>query len=175
MIAFFVYTFQNGVYLFWKWVLILFNVFGSTPDDTHVCVSKCVLTEAGVCVEITGTELAAVRRSAVRSAVHHKRTSLHVTLRGKGRPMALKTHFPASRGFLASLHASLVGGTKLRETTQVREARISFNRPETGPWGVSQSRGCWLGSRVLSSHFLQKRSKYASKPRLRKTKKNGTG
>jgi len=31
------------------------------------------------------------------------------------------------------LHASLVGGTKRRETTQVRDARISFNRPEKQP------------------------------------------
>ena len=44
--------------------------------------------------------------------------------------IALKTHFPASRGFLASLHASLVGGTKRRETTQVRDARNPFNRSE---------------------------------------------
>ena len=35
-----------------------------------------------------------------------ERTWLHVTLRRKGRPIALKSHFPASRGFLASLHAS---------------------------------------------------------------------
>ena len=82
-------------------------------------------------VEITGTELAAARRTAVQR--HHKRTSLHVTLRRKGRPIALKTHFPASRGFLASLHASLVGGTSRRETTQVRDARNPFNRSETQP------------------------------------------
>jgi len=35
----------------------LFYLFGSTTDDTHVYVSKCVLTEAGVCVKTTGTEL----------------------------------------------------------------------------------------------------------------------
>ena len=56
-----------------------------------------------------------------------------MTLRRKGRPIALKTHFPASRGFLASLHASLVGGTRRRETTQVRDARNPFNRPEKDP------------------------------------------
>ena len=67
--------FKNGVYLFWEWVLILFNIFGSTTDDTNVYVGKCV---AGVFVKITGTELAAVRRSAVRS--HHKRTSLSLLL-----------------------------------------------------------------------------------------------
>ena len=78
---------MNGVYVFCELVLILFYLFGSTTDDTHVCVSKCVLTEAGVCVKITGTELAAVRRSAVQR--HHKRTSLHVTLRRKLRPIAL--------------------------------------------------------------------------------------
>ena len=82
-------------------------------------------------VKITGTELLSEVSTAVRC--HHKRTSLHVTLRRKGRPIALKTHFPASRGFLASLHASLVGGTKRRDTTQVRDARIPFNRPEKDP------------------------------------------
>ena len=56
-----------------------------------------------------------------------------MTLRRKGRPIALKTNFPASRGVLASLHASLVGGTSRRETTQVRDARIPFNRPEMQP------------------------------------------
>ena len=89
----------------------------------------CTNRGGGVC-ENNG-DRAAVRRTAVRR--HHKRTSLHVTLPRKGRPIALKTHFPASRGFFASLHASLVGGTKRRETTQVRDARIPFNRPEKDP------------------------------------------
>ena len=35
----------------------LFNVFGSPTDDTNVCVSKCVLKEAGVFERTTGTEL----------------------------------------------------------------------------------------------------------------------
>ena len=39
-------------------------------------------------MKITGTELAAVRRTAVPR--HHKRTSLHMTLRRKGRPIALE-------------------------------------------------------------------------------------
>ena len=79
----------------------------------------CTTRGGGVC-ESNG-DRAAVRRSAVQR--HHKRTSLYVTLRRKGRPIALKTHFPAS----------LVGGTSRRETTQVRDARNPFNRSETQP------------------------------------------
>ena len=93
----------------------------------HMFVSvMCTNRGGGVC-ESNGD------RAAVRRQLCGVKRTRDVTLRRKGRPIALKTHFPASHGFLASLHASRVGGTKRRETTQVRDARIPFNRPEKDP------------------------------------------
>ena len=69
-----------------KWLTIMQRTSKTLIAIAQVCAdlaclkqAYCVLTEAGVFVKTTGTELAAVRRSAVLR--HHKQTSLHVTLR----------------------------------------------------------------------------------------------
>lgn len=55
---------------------------------------------------------------------------LHLMLKREGRLISLKPYFLISslppHGFLASLHASSVGGTKAEEKTQLREMRMQF-------------------------------------------------